>query len=192
MTRAAAPVINLANAITLARALTAPVLVALVLAADGPSVLAAVLFAAAAASDALDGHIARARGEVTRFGTMIDPFVDKLLIGAGLTALAATSRVGVWVVLVVLSREVAVTWMRGTGRRDGILVGARAAGKAKMMLQSITVTVLIAAPDPGLAWVDGLVWAMVAATLLSGLDYALELRDARSRRVRHPHPVTGS
>jgi len=192
MTRESAPVINVANAITLARALTAPVLVALVLAADGPSVLAAALFVVAAASDALDGHIARARGEVTRLGTMVDPFVDKLLIGAGLTALAATSRVGVWVVLVVLSREVVVTWLRGTGSRDGIVVGARAAGKAKMMLQSITVTVLLAAPDPGVAWVDGLVWAMVAATLLSGLDYALELRDARSRRVHRPHPATGS
>lgn len=186
------PVINLANAITLARALTAPVLVLLVLAADGPSVPAALLFVVAAASDALDGHIARARGEVTRFGTMLDPLVDKLLIGAGLTALAATSRVGVWVVLVVLAREIAVTWMRGTGRRDGIVVGARAAGKAKMMLQSITVTVLLAAPHPGVAWVDGLVWAMVAATLLSGLDYALELRDARSRRPGRPQAATGS
>jgi CDP-diacylglycerol--glycerol-3-phosphate 3-phosphatidyltransferase len=185
-------VINLANAITLARALTAPVLVLLVLAADGPSVPAALLFVVAAASDALDGHIARARGEVTRFGTMLDPLVDKLLIGAGLTALAATSRVGVWVVLVVLAREIAVTWMRGTGRRDGIVVGARAAGKAKMMLQSITVTVLLAAPHPGVAWVDGLVWAMVAATLLSGLDYALELRDARSRRPGRPQAATGS
>ncbi len=191
MTREA-PLMNLANAITVARALTAPVLVLLVLAAYGPSVLAAVLFVIAAVSDALDGHLARARGEVTRFGTMLDPFVDKLLIGAALSALAATSRVGVWVVLVVLSREVAVTWMRGTGRRDGVVVGARPAGKAKMLLQSITVTVLLAAPDPGLAWVDGLVWAMVAATLLSGLDYALELRDARSRRLGHPQPVTGS
>lgn len=176
---------NLANAITVARALVAPLIVVIVLAADGgASLLAAGLFVVAALSDALDGHIARSRGIVTRLGTMLDPFVDKLLIVAGLAALASTGRVGAWVVAVVLARELAVTWLRGTGRRDGIVVGARAAGKAKMALQSATVTVLLIAPQPGEAWIEGLVWAMVAATLLSGLDYANELRGARSRRLR--------
>jgi CDP-diacylglycerol--glycerol-3-phosphate 3-phosphatidyltransferase len=184
-------IVNLANAITISRALVAPLLVWMVLTAGGDaSVLAAVLFVAAALSDALDGYVARSQGAVTRLGTMLDPLVDKLLIGAGLAALAATGRVGTWVVLVVLAREVAVTWMRGTGRRDGIVVGARAAGKAKMALQCVTVAVLLAAPQPGEAWIDGLVWAMVAATLLSGLDYANELRGARARRLR-PRAATG-
>lgn len=176
MKRAAAPVVNPANAITLARALTAPFIVWLAVRTDGPSAAAAALFAVAAASDALDGYVARSRNLVTDLGTLLDPFVDKLLICSALTAVAATGRVGSWVVLTVLAREVGVTWMRSMARQHGVLLGALAMGKAKMGLQCVTVIVLLLAPSSHATWVEILVLAMVAATLASWVDYWQALR----------------
>lgn len=167
---------NAANAITVGRALAAPVIVLLAVQADGPSLAAAALFVAAAASDALDGYVARSRGLVTELGTLLDPFVDKLLVCSALAAVAASGRVGLWVVLTVIAREVHVTWMRSMARQRGLLLGALAMGKAKMGLQSVTVVALLAAPSTGATWVEILVLAMVAATLASWIDYAQALR----------------
>ena len=169
-------VANLANAITLARALAAPFIVLLAVQADGPSAAAAVLFVVAAASDALDGYVARSRGLVTDIGTLLDPFVDKLLICSALGAVAASGRVGLWVVLTVLAREVGVTWMRSMARQRGVLLGALPMGKAKMGLQCVTVVVLLVAPSTAATWVQILVLAMIAATLASWMDYAQALR----------------
>ena len=176
MKRTIAPALNPANAITLARALTAPFIVWLAVVADGPSVAAAALFVVAAASDALDGYVARSRNLVTDIGTLLDPFVDKLLICSALTAVAASGRVGFWVVLTVLAREVGVTWMRSMARQRGVVLGAQPMGKAKMGLQCVTVVVLLLAPSTQSTWVEILVLAMVAATLASWVDYWQALR----------------
>ena len=176
MSRSGPPMLNPANAITCARALAAPFIVLLATSAEGPSLGAAVLFLVAAGSDALDGYVARSRGLITPLGTLLDPFVDKLLVCSALGALALSGRVGIWVVVVVVAREVGVTWMRNVARRRGFVLGSLPMGKAKMALQCVTVVVLLVVPSPGAAWVDALVLAMIAATLASWLDCALALR----------------
>lgn len=176
MKRSEPSAVNSANAITLARALTAPFIVWLAIRGDGQSVAAVALFVVAAASDALDGYVARSRNLVTDLGVLLDPFVDKLLICSALLAVAASGRVGFWVVLVVFAREVGVTWMRGMARQRGLVLGALPMGKAKMGLQCVTVVVLLSVPSTNATWVDILVLAMVAATLASWVDYAQALR----------------
>jgi CDP-diacylglycerol---glycerol-3-phosphate 3-phosphatidyltransferase len=169
------------NALTLARVFAIPPLVLLMLeSGDGSSAAAAGVFALAALSDALDGHLARSRGYVTTFGKVADPIADKLLVGAALASLVAMDRVGAWVVAVIMGRELAVSALRLVAGRDGVVISASRFGKLKMALQVAMILALIAAPDASAAWVEGLVVATVAVTMASGVDYFVAFR----RRVR--------
>ncbi len=177
--RQALPALNLPNAITLARLLAVPVVVAVVLRSRDGSLLAAALFGVLAATDSLDGHLARTRGAVTTLGKVLDPLADKILVASVLAALAALGRLAAWVVAVVVVREVAVTLMRAAAARRAIVVPASTLGKAKMAAQVMLVLAVLLAPDPDAAWVHAVVLTAVALTVASALDYALHLR-ARS------------
>jgi len=161
----------LPNAITCARIALVPVVALVILTTPENWELGAAVFAIAAISDALDGRIARARGCVSTFGTMMDPVADKLLIGAALISLAYVGRAAAWVAAAVIARELAVSALRlHAGRRGGVLIAASSLGKAKMALQVAMVVVLMAVGmDP--AWVQALVYATVGFTIASGLDY---------------------
>jgi CDP-diacylglycerol---glycerol-3-phosphate 3-phosphatidyltransferase len=162
----------LPNALTVARVLVVPPLVALVLQSeDGSSATAAALFALAALTDALDGHLARSRDAVTTFGKIADPIADKLLVGAALVSLVAVNRVAAWVAVVIMSRELAVSGLRMAAGREGLVISASRFGKAKMALQVATILALIAAPDASAAWLLGLLYVTVAVTIASGIDY---------------------
>ncbi|MEO1236183.1 MAG: CDP-alcohol phosphatidyltransferase family protein [Planctomycetota bacterium] len=156
---------------------------------------AVALFIAAAITDALDGHLARKWDVVSKFGRIMDPFCDKILVlGAVIylgsprfldpVAVAAgdwrtmASGVYPWMVVLVLARELLVTGIRGEVEKAGIAFGANVVGKLKMILQSIVVpaVLVIVMIDPReqvwLGWVrDGLVWATVAVTVVSGWPY---------------------
>ncbi|HEV2818962.1 MAG TPA: CDP-diacylglycerol--glycerol-3-phosphate 3-phosphatidyltransferase [Solirubrobacteraceae bacterium] len=171
---AGASPINLANAITVTRILLAPVLVVVLLNdTGGGSIIAAGLFAAGALGDVLDGTLARARGLVTDVGKLLDPVADKLLVGAALVALVLVDRLALWVLVVILAREVLVTGLRTAAAKHGRIMDASFLGKLKMTLQIAMVLVLCAVSDPGLLWIDLLVAATVAATLASGLHVVL-------------------
>lgn len=180
---------NLPNAITLARIAASPVLVALILL--DPGVVAAALFVALAATDSLDGYLARSRGEVTRLGAMIDPLADKLLVLPALAALAHVGRVEEWAVAVIMGRELAVSGLRALVARRGAVVPANAFGKAKMWLQSATVVALLVVAVPWGAGVQALVYITVVATALSGLVYIRELRSAWRRADRREPAAPG-
>ena len=186
--------LNAPNVITIARVLVVPVFVLLLAGSPDGSIAAAVLFVVAAVSDALDGHLARSREAITRFGTIMDPLADKLLIGAALVTLVALERLPLWIALVIIGREAAVTGLRFARKRSGVVIPASALGKAKMFTQVAGVTAAIAAPDPSAAWVLTLLYAAVVATLLSGLDYFVTYwREARAARtVSVPQPAGGS
>ena len=172
--------LNAPNVITIGRVLVVPVLVALLIASPDGSVVAAALFGVAAVSDFLDGHLARSRESITKFGTIVDPLADKLLVGAALVTLVALDRAALWFALVIIVREVAVSGLRLVRGRQGVVIPASPLGKAKMWFQVPAVTALIVAPDPGATWLQALVYAAAVATVVSGVDYFLNYyREAR-------------
>jgi len=168
--------VNVPNFLTLLRILLVPVLVvALLDRTPNGDLLAAVVFAAASLTDAIDGYLARTRQWVTTFGKLMDPLADKLLIIGALVALVSLNRVAGWVAMVIIAREFAVTALRMAATQQGVVIPAGAFGKAKAVAQVGMVFALIIVPGSPL-WLDGLVYLTVAVTVLSGADYFFGLR----------------
>jgi CDP-diacylglycerol--glycerol-3-phosphate 3-phosphatidyltransferase len=168
--------LNLPNALTLLRILAVPVVVvALLVEMPNGDVIAAAVFAAAALTDGLDGYIARSRNSITTFGKLMDPLADKLLIIGALLCLVSLDRLEAWIAMVIIAREVAVTILRTIAAERGLVIAASWLGKAKTVLQIGAVIALIAT-NPSPAWVDVLVYAAVAVTIVSGADYFFGLR----------------
>lgn len=167
------------NGITLARIGLIPVVVAALLTRvthDHGTMLAFVLFAVAALSDGLDGYLARSRGQVTTLGIFLDPLADKLLITAALVTLVELREVSAWIVVLILSREFAVTGLRLVGANRGEVISAHWLGKLKTFAQIAMVLALIpkdAPPDVGTA----LTVLAVLLTVGSGLEYFWKGRD---------------
>jgi CDP-diacylglycerol--glycerol-3-phosphate 3-phosphatidyltransferase len=168
--------LTLANALTLLRILAVPVVVVALL-GETPNgdALAAAVFALAALTDGLDGYFARSRDAVTTFGKLMDPLADKLLITAALVSLVSLDRLQAWVAMVIIAREIAVTGLRAIAAERGVVIAASWMGKLKTVLQIAAVIALIAA-NPSPLWVDVLVYAAVAVTLISGADYFFGIR----------------
>jgi CDP-diacylglycerol--glycerol-3-phosphate 3-phosphatidyltransferase len=177
--------LNVPNVLTVLRILLVPVLVvALTTETKNGDTIAAVVFALASITDGLDGYIARSRKSITTFGKVMDPIADKMLITAALIALVSLNRLAAWVAMVIVAREFAVSSLRVAAAAEGAIIPASILGKIKTVIQVVAVMALIAANDPHAAWVDVLVGLMVAATVLSGVDYFLnvrrEIEDARA------------
>lgn len=181
--------LNLPNVLTVVRILLVPVLVVALLGEtkDG-DLLAAIVFAAASATDALDGYLARVRNSITSFGKLMDPIADKLLVVAALFALVSLHRLEAWIAMVIVARELAVTATRMGATAQGVIIPAAGWGKIKTIVQVAAIFFLIAF-DPTPLWVDLLVYAAVAITVVSGIDYFFGLRrmlreaDERRRRA---------
>src|ERR1700743_3043450 len=158
------------------RILAVPVVVAaLLVATPGGDGFAATVFALASLTDGLDGYIARSRNSVTTFGKLMDPLADKLLIIGALVSLVSLGRLEAWVAMVIIAREVAVTILRTIAAERGLVIAASWMGKAKTVPQIAAVIALIAT-NPSPAWVDVLVYAAVAVTIVGGADYFFGLR----------------
>ena len=169
--------LNVPNVLTVLRILLVPVLVvALTTETENGDTIAAIVFAIASITDGLDGYIARSRKSITTFGKVMDPIADKLLITAALIALVSLDRLAAWVAMVVVAREFAVSSLRVAAAAEGAIIPASILGKIKTVIQVATVMALIAAENPHATWVDVLVGLMVAATVISGVDYFLNVR----------------
>jgi CDP-diacylglycerol--glycerol-3-phosphate 3-phosphatidyltransferase len=169
--------LNLPNALTVVRILLVPVVVvALLVESPGGSTIAAIVFAIAALTDGLDGYIARSQQSVTTFGKVMDPVADKLMVAAALIALVSLDRLAAWVAMVIIAREFAVSGLRIAAGQQGVVISASSLGKLKTIVQVAAVLALIAASDPDAAWVQALVYAMVAVTVVSGVDYFINFR----------------
>jgi CDP-diacylglycerol---glycerol-3-phosphate 3-phosphatidyltransferase len=164
--------LNVPNVLTVVRILLVPVLVvALLDKTGGGDLLAAIVFAVASLTDAIDGYLARSRNWVTTFGKLMDPIADKLLIVAALVALVSLGRLEAWVAMVIIAREFAVTVLRvAVGTQQGVVIPANVLGKLKTAVQVAMVMVLIAVHGRPLS-VSLLVYATVLITVLSGADY---------------------
>lgn len=167
-----ATVWTLPNALTALRLLAVPVLGAvLVTAGDRPDgrVLALTVFVAASLTDAADGWLARRWGQCTPFGAFVDPIADKALVATALICQSQLGTVPWWATAVVLGREAAVTALRLTVLRYGVIPASRG-GKVKTVVQ--TALIVLALAEPG--WGEGV--AVVAAgtvvwTVVTGVDY---------------------
>jgi CDP-diacylglycerol--glycerol-3-phosphate 3-phosphatidyltransferase len=169
--------LNVPNLLTVIRILLVPVLVVALLAkTNGGDLLAAIVFAVASGTDAIDGYLARSRNWVTTFGKLMDPIADKLLIVAALVALVSLGRLEAWIAMVIIAREFAVTVLRvAAGAGQGVVISASQLGKVKTAAQVAMVIALIAVHGRPL-WVWLLVYATVVITVLSGADYFFGLR----------------
>ena len=97
---------NLPNKLTLARVIAVPFFIVLFL--MGYNCWAAVLFIAAAATDALDGHLARKNGLVTNFGKIMDPLADKILLSTSFISLSIFGLIPGWLTVIVISRDLII------------------------------------------------------------------------------------
>jgi CDP-diacylglycerol--glycerol-3-phosphate 3-phosphatidyltransferase len=179
------PVFNLANQLTTSRLVLA--LLLFVLVGSGSWLWCLFIFAAAAATDWLDGYLARKQGLSSTLGRNLDPLVDKVLIcGAYIFLLpygVADGWLLPWMVTVIVARELIITSLRSFLENRGAVFGADWLGKLKMGLQcaalfGVFAYLWIDAHDQAatLVWFfatvrDGLIWGMLAATALSGLQY---------------------
>jgi CDP-diacylglycerol--glycerol-3-phosphate 3-phosphatidyltransferase len=167
---------TLPNAISIVRAI-AVIPVVLLLDRPGAAGAALAVFAVAAASDAIDGPLARRVGAVTRLGAFIDPLADKILLLGTLVALLGHGAVDAWVVAVIVGREALATGLRGVAAGRGVSIEASAYGKAKTVLQAVAVAGLLltlAFPTAEIAAAAGVALAgAVALTVASGIDLVL-------------------
>ena len=166
--------LNLANRLTLTRILMLPLVVLFLLQGSYLSrAIAALIFAAAAFTDWLDGRLARARCQVTPVGEILDPVADKLLMVAALLPLVALGEVDAWIVGVILGREFLVTALRAVALQHGKVVPANRLGKWKMCLQVAAVLFLTLELLPPAGTL--LIWAAMIVAVFSGADYFRQL-----------------
>ena len=134
---------NLPNKITISRILLIPIfMIVLYLPIPYRELIALAIFIIAAATDGIDGHIARSRNLVTNFGKFLDPLADKLLVTAALVALVGMQRIPSWIVTVIIAREFAVTGIRLLAVGEGRVIAASMLGKIKTVTQIIAISVL--------------------------------------------------
>lgn len=186
--------LNLPNLITISRFVLSLILFAII-DHGGWWLAAAVLFGCAAGTDWLDGYLARRYGQVTTLGRILDPFVDKIIVGGTFLFLLEKngvegelqSGVTAWMVITVIGREMFVSSLRGFLEQQGKDFSASISGKAKMVLQCVAVSASLLSMSSELQdwkWLvptrDILLWSAVAVTVWSGLVYVV--RGARMLR----------
>lgn len=181
-----AKVANIANVLTGLRLVLVPVFLIALFAGDGHEtpwrVTAFLIFAVAVITDRFDGALARSYGIETDFGRLADPIADKTLIGAALIGLAMLGELPWWITVVILIREIGITALRFSVLRHGVIPASRG-GKLKTLVQAVAIGLFIL-PLSG-PWLTGawvIMWAAIALTVLTGVDYVVSaIRDSRGR-----------
>jgi len=133
---------------------------------------ALIVFLAAALTDLLDGYLARRWKQVTTVGTLLDPVADKLLISAALISLVQTRLLPGWLVVLIISREFAVSGLRSIAAAEGYTIKAGELGKSKMVLQVVGIMLVLLS----IRWhaLRGVAMFAMYAVLAFGLASAVE------------------
>jgi CDP-diacylglycerol--glycerol-3-phosphate 3-phosphatidyltransferase len=141
---------NLPNALTILRIFFVPLLVAALVQDDyqvslaglpvAQEWLALAIFLSAAATDLLDGYLARRWKQVTTIGTLLDPIADKLLISAALISLVQVRALPAWMAILIVAREFAVSGLRSIAAAEGYTIRASDLGKTKMVSQVVAIS----------------------------------------------------
>lgn len=174
---------NLPNSLTLLRIFFVPLLVAVVV-QENVSLqtagfaftnewLALAIFLSAAATDLLDGYLARRWQQVTTIGTLLDPIADKLLISAALISLVQIRKLPGWIAVLIIGREFAVSGLRSIAAAEGYTIRASDLGKTKMVSQVVAISCMLISirhsefTDLALL----LMWAVMLFAVLSAVSY---------------------
>jgi len=164
------------NLLTLGRLFSFPIIIFLAsFDTRGFGVAAALVFSIAAITDILDGYLARKTEQVSDFGKLIDPIADKILIASAMIMLVHLGRIPAWMVVLIISREFAVSGLRSYAATRNIVIEARFTGKLKTTLQSLAVIfLLVNYPLWGVPFGElgmALFIAALVTTLWSGYKY---------------------
>lgn len=175
---------NIPNLITALR-LVLSFVVLILIDAGNAWIIATAIFVFAVATDFVDGYLARKWNQITPLGRIMDPFVDKVIIGGTMIFLTRLPESGItpWATFIVIGREMFITGLRSVLEGHGIDFSAKLSGKLKMLSQSVTLPFCLLSLSPTVqGWLAGsfpvfiqirdiLVWITVLITLYSGAEY---------------------
>jgi len=174
---------------TALRILLTPVVMALLL-VDGSvpgdvARLALAAFCVAAATDWVDGRLARRWGVTTKLGSFLDTTADKLLVTGVLIALVAVERASPWIAVLIVGRELVILGLRGVVAGEGTLMQPSLLGKLKTSVQFLAIALAIVRPGDPVAGLFVDEWVMLAAaviTVVSAVDYLARFSSSLSMR----------
>ena len=166
-----------ASKITLVRVAFIPAFMVLMYlsggAANGWMLSALAVFIIASLTDFIDGYIARKYHQVSDFGKFLDPLADKLLVISAMAMFCEWGVMPAWALMIVLTREFAVTGLRLVAAPKGTVIAAGKSGKFKTASTMIGLCVMMA--FPGVAWLSWTITGVfVATTLFSGVEYFIQ------------------
>jgi len=174
---------NLPNSLTVLRIFFVPLLVVVLLTRQPNfdfwgmpihfEVWGVLILLMAAATDVMDGYIARKRREITTLGILLDPIADKLLISAAFISLVQMGLVPAWMVVIIIGREFIVVGLREIASVEGLVIPASPLGKTKMILQVLAgCAVILTAKYPSLKLLGiVLMWLVVLSAVASAIHY---------------------
>jgi CDP-diacylglycerol--glycerol-3-phosphate 3-phosphatidyltransferase len=174
---------NLPNSLTVLRIFFVPLLVVVLLTRQPNfdfwglpihfEVWGVLILLVAAATDVMDGYIARKRREITTLGILLDPIADKLLISAAFISLVQMGLVPAWMVVIIIGREFIVVGLREIASVEGLVIPASPLGKTKMVLQVLAgCAVILTAKHPALKPLGvALLWLVVLSAVGSAIHY---------------------
>lgn len=160
-----------ASKITLIRVLMIPVFMALLL--MGHNILALIVFIVASCTDFVDGYIARHYNQVSNFGKFLDPLADKLLVISCMLIFVSWGRMSAVAVMIVLTREFAVSGLRMVAAEQGSVIAAAWSGKIKTASTMVGLCAMLLFTHSTLLD-DSITGIIVVTTVVSGVEYFLK------------------
>lgn len=166
--------LNLPTALTFSRIVLIPFFV--LIAPERPF-LGALIFGIASVTDFLDGYLARKRGQITKFGIILDPIADKFLIISALILLVDMARLSAWIAIIIIVREFLVTGLRVVALSKDIVIPSEMGGKLKTSSQIIAILCLVVSVDIyGVDLYDVgtvFIWIALGLSIASGVQYTV-------------------
>ncbi len=179
---------NLPNSLTLSRIFLVPILLAVLLTKNVPQkeILASAIVLVAAATDSLDGYLARRRGQVTTLGMLLDPIADKLLISAAFISMVEMRLVQAWMVVIIVGREFAVSGLRSIAQAAGFTIEASELAKAKTAMQVVAIVALLLGVrvEPLRPAAQLALWLVVFFAVVSAVGYFIKFWQKVDVRVK--------
>lgn len=142
-------------------------------------IIALIVFVVAAITDCLDGRISRKQNIVTKFGKIMDPLADKLLVCSAMICLIELGLLPAWIVIIIIAREFIISGFRLIASDNGVVIAASYWGKFKTTFQMLMVIVLLLNFDIPAFKILGtvLIWIATILTVVSLIDYIVKNKD---------------